>query len=211
MQLLFNIPGRPAPTFLALNAAGTHQLGAEFARSVPIGTVVGLKGPLGAGKTEFVRGFVAAIGAPDQVSSPTFVLEAVYQGARGGVGFEICHWDLYRLATADRSIELTAGLDLERSITIVEWPERVAAVQDLLSIEISIGFLDPQKDPEIGRFLAELPKSKSAESAPSDVEAAQNNAAASSARVISIELINDCETARRIGVFAQSLDRAAYK
>ncbi len=198
------------PVFQAATPEATRRLAYELSTIVLHGTVIGLSGPLGAGKTEFVRGFVEAIGGEGQVSSPTFVLEAVYQGGRNGSPIEICHWDLYRLADTDRTIELTSGVDLDRVITVVEWPERVAAVEDLLSVKISIGFLEPQIDPETGR-LSPARYSPLGALAP-DGGSPHDQAVlplecdpAAEARIIKFERINDGETARKIRALAESL------
>src|SRR5262249_46983245 len=64
---------------------------AEETRTV--GLVIGLAGPLGAGKTEWVKGLAEGLGIePDLVTSPTFVIASEYAGRR-----ELVHADLYRL------------------------------------------------------------------------------------------------------------------
>ena len=189
-------------SFIAPDIEGTHAIAAAVATAAPLGTVLGLSGPLGAGKTEFVRGFVENLGPKGQVASPTFVLEAVYQGRKDGREIEICHWDLYRLARSDETTEIASGLDLERSISLVEWPDRVPAVYDLLSAKIEIGFLEPQKDPENGRFS--LSNSPSSEGSALPDDPSSDSAAG---RVISIELAEDGVFARRLEAFALSLRR----
>jgi tRNA threonylcarbamoyl adenosine modification protein YjeE len=89
----------------------------EFAATVKPGDVVGLSGPLGAGKTTFVRAFVRAVHGEDQTSSPTFTFWHRYPGVP-----PIDHLDLYRI---DDPADL-AELGLEEafdgtSIALVEW------------------------------------------------------------------------------------------
>lgn len=74
----------------------TRALGARFAEEIPPGAVLSLEGPLGAGKTQFVKGFVAALGHDGEVSSPTFTLVHEYAGGR----LPVVHFDWYRLETA---------------------------------------------------------------------------------------------------------------
>lgn len=81
------------------SVASTEQFAAEVAKSLkPIiaahGLTLGLLGELGGGKTTFTRALVAALGATEQVSSPTFVLCHEY-AAYGKMRIE--HWDIYRL------------------------------------------------------------------------------------------------------------------
>ena len=87
------------------------------------GAAVLLHGDLGSGKTAFVKGLAAGLGAdPEEVTSPTFVLIQHYQG-RAGVN--LVHVDLYRLEGAAAVDDL--GLDeLGRdNVLAVEWAERL--------------------------------------------------------------------------------------
>jgi tRNA threonylcarbamoyladenosine biosynthesis protein TsaE len=87
--------------------------------------IVGLKGDLGAGKTQFVRGVAAGVGASDRVHSPTFALINEYLTGR----LPIFHIDLYRLETAEAI--LSAGLEeffqQKEGVTLIEWFERLEA------------------------------------------------------------------------------------
>ncbi len=111
--------------------AATEALGAELARRLVPGDLVQLEGDLAAGKTTFVRGLAAGLGAhPDEVSSPTFVLVQTYPCAGGRVR-RLHHVDLYRLDGAARTLGelgLEEMLSEPDAVTAVEWPEeRVAA------------------------------------------------------------------------------------
>src|SRR5262245_34174107 len=74
----------------------THHVGRSLGIFSEPELVVGLIGPLGAGKTHFVRGIAEGLGVSDSrvVSSPTFVLIQQYAGR-----LAIYHFDTYRLAT----------------------------------------------------------------------------------------------------------------
>ncbi len=74
----------------------TRALGARFAHAIPAGAVLSLEGPLGAGKTQFVKGFAAALGHGGEASSPTFTLVHEYAGEAGAT----IHFDWYRLEEA---------------------------------------------------------------------------------------------------------------
>jgi tRNA threonylcarbamoyladenosine biosynthesis protein TsaE len=89
----------------------------EFATTVGPGDAIGLTGPLGAGKTTFVRALVRALHGEDQTSSPTFTFWHRYAGAP-----PIDHLDLYRVDDPSELTEL--GLDDAfdgSSIVLVEW------------------------------------------------------------------------------------------
>ena len=81
-----------------------------------------LWGDLGAGKTEFAKGFGAGLGVRETITSPSFVLMAEYAGR-----LPLFHVDLYRLA--DAADVLDGGLlDDDRwagGVTLIEWPDRL--------------------------------------------------------------------------------------
>jgi len=90
----------------------------------PEGGVIALEGPLGAGKTLFVKGLAEGLGLPpEQVSSPTFVIANEYPIAGGGV---LAHIDLYRLES-QAELESTGYLDwlAPGNVVAVEWSDRL--------------------------------------------------------------------------------------
>jgi tRNA threonylcarbamoyladenosine biosynthesis protein TsaE len=103
------------------SAEATERAGAELAAELRPGDVVLVSGELGAGKTTFVRGALRALGVTDPITSPTFVVGILYDGARG----PLAHLDLYRLAGLEEEdpglLDPYFGPD---TITFVEWPER---------------------------------------------------------------------------------------
>lgn len=123
-------------TFTAQNEQDTDRLGAALAELLPPGTVVGLIGTLGAGKTRLVQAIAAAVGVPrDQVTSPTFVLVNEYQGGR----LPVYHFDTYRLKDDDEFLNLGPDEYFDSSgLTFVEWADRVAALLPSERIEVSI-------------------------------------------------------------------------
>lgn len=124
----------------------TAALGRALARAVDptAGLFVALIGPLGAGKTVFVKGAAAGLGIdPDQVASPTFVLANRYDGpGESGRARTLVHADLYRIESEPEL--LAAGfLDwLEPgALVIAEWGDRFpdALPQDRLELRIERG------------------------------------------------------------------------
>ena len=106
-------------THTTSSEAETAAVGRDLARDLRPGAVVLLSGPLGAGKTAFVRGLAEGLGCDaDAVSSPTFTIIQEYRGA-----VTLQHVDLYRLSPAEVD-EL--GLDdlFEDHVAAIEWPER---------------------------------------------------------------------------------------
>jgi tRNA threonylcarbamoyladenosine biosynthesis protein TsaE len=116
------------------DAAATRDAGARLASLVRGGDAIALVGDLGAGKTTFTTGVVAALGGGD-AHSPTFSLVHQYEGGR----LIVWHADLYRLEREAELVEL--GLDDAfgdpRGIVIVEWAEKFAVMPaDHLMIEL---------------------------------------------------------------------------
>ena len=104
--------------------AAFERLAAEFARTLAPGSVVALAGPLGAGKTTFVRAVVRELHGDDSaVASPTFVFRHTYAGRP-----PIEHLDLYRIDDPAEATELGLEDSLDGgAIVLVEWPERLPA------------------------------------------------------------------------------------
>ncbi len=89
-------------------------------------TVITLSGELGAGKTTFAQGIARALGVEETVTSPTFVLEKVYQ-LEGQRFSRLVHIDAYRLKSA-RELEVFGWKELladPANLIVLEWPERV--------------------------------------------------------------------------------------
>lgn len=103
------------------SAGDTAALGAALARAVTAPCTIALEGPLGAGKTTFVRGFLRARGHAGPVRSPTYTLVETYPLTDG----LLHHLDLYRLADPEE-LEYLGVRDLVTAdaIWLIEWPER---------------------------------------------------------------------------------------
>jgi len=120
----------------------TIEIAKEFAKRVKEGDVICLRGDLGAGKTEFVRGFVQGFGfTGNEVSSPTFTIINEYRGDT-----PIYHFDCYRLEHYSEAVEIGAEEYLYGDgITIVEWPDRISELLPNDSIHITINVLSEKK------------------------------------------------------------------
>ena len=103
--------------------AETDRLGRALAAAVVPGTVVGLTGPLGAGKTRLSRAIAEALGAsPQAISSPTYVLIHEYEAR-----LPVSHFDAYRLPSPEAFDALGADEYFAGDgVCLVEWADRVA-------------------------------------------------------------------------------------
>ena len=98
----------------------TFAIGRTLAETLAPGTFVLLHGDLGAGKTAFVRGMAAGLGAdPEDVSSPTFVIIQHYKGR-----LPLTHVDLYRLDSGAAVDDLGLEEMASGGVVAIEWAER---------------------------------------------------------------------------------------
>ncbi|MEM6458416.1 MAG: tRNA (adenosine(37)-N6)-threonylcarbamoyltransferase complex ATPase subunit type 1 TsaE [Planctomycetota bacterium] len=135
--------GRPVNVF-ELTSASVEQTvacGRAIGRLARPGDVITLEGPLGAGKTQLVRGLALGLGLdPAQVSSPTFVLMQEYVDRDDTV--RLVHLDAYRLSGPE-DLE-GVGCDDEwmgRVVTAIEWPSRVGDVWGDAALRLSLDHL----------------------------------------------------------------------
>lgn len=129
-------------SFTAENERETERLGRALAENLEPGTVVGLLGPLGAGKTRLVRSVAEALGVDSAaVASPTFVLIREYQGKT-----PIYHFDVYRLRDDDEFQELGPDEYFDSDgLSFVEWADRVESLLPPDRLDIRITVLSPTR------------------------------------------------------------------
>ncbi len=108
-------------TFISNNPAETEAIGQRFAKDVDAGSILALKGELGSGKTQLVKGLVAGLGSGAAVTSPTFTILHEYSSGR----FPVYHFDFFRLE--DRQSVARLGLDdyfFGDGVSVIEWADR---------------------------------------------------------------------------------------
>lgn len=112
----------------------TEKIAKDFIEKISIGIydgalIVGLYGDLGSGKTTFTQAVAKIFGIKEDITSPTFVIEKIYDTGKNNFK-KLVHIDAYRLESPK---ELSA-LDWEKTmgdpknIIFIEWPERVLEV-----------------------------------------------------------------------------------
>lgn len=129
--------GDESGTRLLASVQQTEEAGRALGRALaafgaPV--VVGLAGPLGAGKTHFARGVVAGIdaAAAREVASPTYAIVHSYETSP-----PLHHLDLYRLEGED-DLESVGFWELLEDVVIVEWPDRIGAVDELVDVACAL-------------------------------------------------------------------------
>jgi len=135
------------------NIQATQDLGRSLGAQLPAGSVLLLKGELGAGKTTLVQGLGQGLGLFD-IDSPTFTLINEYTTGR----VPLYHIDLYRLSEAQAdAMHLETywdAEDVEPGIVAIEWSERLRHLP-LDCVELSLSYLPEGRRAEI-RFPAAL-------------------------------------------------------
>ena len=121
----------------------TLQLAARLGRQLSGGDVVCLEGPLGSGKTCFVRGLATGLGLdPTAVNSPTFVIWQRYQQMQTALA--LVHLDAFRLGGPDDldSVGWEELLETPDTVIAVEWPSRIAAALPPRRINVVMTHVD---------------------------------------------------------------------
>jgi tRNA threonylcarbamoyladenosine biosynthesis protein TsaE len=114
----------------------TINIGEELGKLLTPGTIIGLNGELGAGKTVFVKGIARGLNTQEEPNSPTFVIMNKYEGR-----IPLYHFDLYRISSAEE----LEGIGYEdyfygNGVTVVEWSDRVKEIfpDKTIRVEITI-------------------------------------------------------------------------
>jgi len=110
------------------------DLGIFLSTQLKAGDLILINGPLGAGKTVLAQGIGKGLGI-DDITSPTFVISRTHKGV-----LPMIHVDAYRLIdTENPSLYLDdLDLDIENSVTVVEWGGAESARLSEDRLEISI-------------------------------------------------------------------------
>ena len=143
------------------SAEATRALAAALASVARAGDLIALHGELGAGKTQFAKGFGLGLGVSATINSPSYVLMAEYDGR-----LPLFHLDLYRLD--DASDALAGGLLDERQaagVCLVEWAERLGPALPAARLDVVIeGTGDAPRiirlratEADLERYLATVP------------------------------------------------------
>jgi tRNA threonylcarbamoyladenosine biosynthesis protein TsaE len=119
-----------------VDLAGTMALGRSLAAHLFPGTVIALIGPMGAGKTHFVKAIAEGLGIanPAVVNSPTFVLIQEYDAR-----LPMYHFDAYRLATEAEFADLGPEEYFQGDgVSLVEWADKAPNCLPSKRLEVCI-------------------------------------------------------------------------
>jgi tRNA threonylcarbamoyladenosine biosynthesis protein TsaE len=112
--------------FKSYDVKETQNIGFKFAERLKEGDIVSIEGPLGSGKTEFIRGIADCFEVKEIVSSPTFTFINQYFGIKDENEIIIYHIDLFRIKKMEELEEIgfIECINSQHSIKLVEWPEK---------------------------------------------------------------------------------------
>ena len=139
MEALPSIEARG--TYVSCNRESTIALGEVLGTLLGEGDVLVLTGDLGAGKTQLTKGIARGMGVTDDVTSPTFTIEMVYQGSK----LPLYHFDLYRLDGPDQ-LDDTGLFDVLGSDgpCVIEWGEQLAEQIGDERVDVFLSRLDDE-------------------------------------------------------------------
>ena len=119
------------------SAQAMNDFGRRLGSLLQVGDVVGLQGPLGAGKTTLTQGIAQGMEVPANrhVASPTFALVNEHVGR-----IKLTHADFYRLRNEAELVELGLDESFEQGAVVIEWIDLFphAVPTDHLFITIAI-------------------------------------------------------------------------
>ena len=120
------------------NLKETLNLGEKLSQKLNPHSIVLLQGPIGAGKTSFVKGIAKGLSISEDITSPTFALSHHYSSGK----IPLIHLDLYRLENISSAKEVFISEEEEalrsKAILVIEWPELIEPlIKDFWKIEIS--------------------------------------------------------------------------
>lgn len=129
-------------TATTASPAQTQAIAAALGATARPGDVYVMAGDLGAGKTTFTKGFGAALGVVEPITSPTFTLAREYEGR-----LKLHHLDVYRLEQLDEVLDLALPELLESGgVVIIEWGDTILPALPPDYLDLRLGFGDGDDD-----------------------------------------------------------------
>ncbi len=127
--------------FVTHSTKETIALGRRLGELLKAGDVLVLTGDLGAGKTQLTKGIAAGMGVVDDVTSPTFTIQMVYEGSE----LSLYHFDLYRLDDPDQ-LDDTGLFDVlgDDGPCVIEWGEQFVEQLGDERLDVFVTRLDDQ-------------------------------------------------------------------
>ncbi len=137
--------------FVSHNQDATIALGKLLGEILNAGDNIILTGDLGAGKTQLTKGIAEVMGIEEDITSPTFTIQMIYEGEK----LPLYHFDLYRVNDSDELGDCGLWDVLgDDGVCIMEWGEQFADEVGNERLDIVVERLDNEID-----SLSEPPRS----------------------------------------------------
>ena len=132
--------------YLSRSLEDTKRIATDFLNSLErreTGTVIALEGDLGSGKTAFTQQAGAILGVKENMHSPTFVIEKIYEINFKGFT-RLIHIDAYRLEKESELLHLgwKEVINEPENLIFMEWPENVPGTIPDNTKRIGFKFID---------------------------------------------------------------------
>ena len=123
------------------------ELAKKFTKYLKGGEFIFLYGEMGVGKTTFVKYFINEFQklnnlSETEITSPTFSLLNEYQVK----DIRIKHYDLFRINRKEDTKNLDIFEKDNKLITLIEWPQLVADIENIKSIDLTFSYLNDLND-----------------------------------------------------------------
>lgn len=116
-------------TYTTHSSDETKAVAGDLAKNLIGGEFIALIGDLGAGKTTFTQGLVAALGSVARVKSPTFTVMNIYDVVGRLSIKRVVHCDFYRFTKAEELGALELGeYRTPDTVIVAEWPDALPTV-----------------------------------------------------------------------------------
>ena len=104
---------------LEITEGELEEFSKNYILDLPVPSVVGFQGSLGAGKTTIIKHIIKSLGVEETVTSPTFNIARSYKKD----SLEIYHVDLYRISTIHEFFDLDLPLFKDNTLFFIEWSD----------------------------------------------------------------------------------------
>lgn len=114
--------------YISKSSVQTLELGKKIGKLLEAGMVIALEGDLGGGKTTFTKGIAKGLGIKEEITSPSFTLEKIYQITKNNKQITgLYHFDFYRIDNPLDMVnyELIEAINDPSGVVVVEWAEKI--------------------------------------------------------------------------------------
>ena len=119
-----------------------HMAAQQFVAAIKNNSVFAFYGPMGVGKTTFIKAVCEELGVTDPINSPTFAIINEYYSTKRNA--PIYHFDFYRIKKLEEAYDMGYEDYLySGELCFIEWPE---LIEELLPENSVAVHMSEQKD-----------------------------------------------------------------